>query len=134
MTDVIVDTSAWILSFRSSASNEFISQLTELIDHDRVLMPGIIEAELLRGTRSEKEFRRMQDILSDIRHLKVNDEFWGRVALFGNKVLHKGINIPLVDIYIALLAIENNAELLHYDKHFDLIAAISDLKILKMAG
>jgi len=37
-----------------------------------------------------------------------------------------------VDTYIALLAIENSASLLHRDQHFDLIAQKTDLEILKV--
>jgi predicted nucleic acid-binding protein len=43
----------------------------------------------------------------------------------------RGIAVPLTDTYIALLCIENQASILHRDKHYDMIAQKTKLKILR---
>ncbi|KPJ62020.1 MAG: hypothetical protein AMJ42_00370 [Deltaproteobacteria bacterium DG_8] len=53
------------------------------------------------------------------------------MAHFLYDLFKKGIVVPLTDSYIALLAIENNVPIIHRDKHFDLIARKTSLKILK---
>jgi len=131
MDKVIIDTSAWIESFRSKANQRFRLLLKDLILQNRVLLPGIIKAELLRGVKTKKEFHRLADMLKGLTYLPVQDSFWDEISDFSFQLFRKGISVPLTDTYIALLCIENKASLLHRDKHFDLIAEKTALKVLK---
>jgi len=131
MDKIIIDTSAWIDSFRPKADQSFSLLVKDLILKDRVLMPGIIKSELLRGTRTKKEFNRLSDLLKGITYLPVPEEFWDHLSEFSFQLFRKGISAPLTDTYIALLCIENKAPLLHHDKHFELIAQKAPLKIFK---
>ena len=131
MDKVIIDTSAWIDSFRPKADQKFSLLVKDLILNNRILMPGIIKTELLRGTKSKKEFNRLSDLLKGTTYLPVAEEFWEHLSEFSFQLFRKGVSVPLTDTYISLLCIENNAPLLHRDKHFDLIANKSPLKIFK---
>jgi len=129
MDKVIVDTSAWIESFRPQCDTAFVHLVKDLIIKERVLLPGIIKAELLRGTRNKKEYNRLNDLLKGVTYLPVPEEFWGKLAAFSFDLLRNGIVVPLTDTYIALLCVEHNTSLLHRDKHFDLIARKSPLRL-----
>jgi predicted nucleic acid-binding protein len=94
-------------------------------------MPGIIKTELLRGTRTKREFNQLSNLLKGINYLPVAEEFWENLSEFSFQLFRKGISAPLTDTYIALLCIENKVSLLHHDKHFELIAQNTPLKILK---
>ena len=131
MDKVIIDTSAWIESFRAKVNQRFRLLIKDLILQNRVLLPGIIKAELLRGAKTKKEFNRLADMLKGLTYLPVPDTFWDELAQFSFKLFRKGITVPLTDTYIALLCIENKASILHRDKHFDLIAEKAALKVLK---
>ena len=131
MDKVIIDTSAWIDAFRPKADPDFSLLVKDLIIKNRVLMPGIIKTELLRGTRTKREFNRLSDLLKGIAYLPVAEAFWERLSSFSFQLFRKGISAPLTDSYIALLCIENKASLLHHDKHFELIAQKAPLKIFK---
>jgi predicted nucleic acid-binding protein len=131
MDKVIIDTSAWIESFRSKANQRFRLLVKDLILQNRVLLTGIIKAELLRGAKTKKEFNRLADMLKGLTYLPVPDTFWDELAQFSFKLFRKGVSVPLTDTYIALLCIENKASILHRDKHFDLIAEKTALKVLK---
>ena len=96
----------------------------------RILIPGIIKTELLRGTKNKKEYNQLNDLLKGLEYLPVSDDFWEKLSLFSFRLFRKGVTVPLTDTYIALLGIENNASILHRDKHFDLIAEKVPLKIL----
>jgi predicted nucleic acid-binding protein len=134
MTDVIVDTSAWIASFRSTAQPVLLKTMKELIGGGCILVPGIIQAELLRGAKNAKEVQSLHSVLSSQKYLRVEESFWQRLGYFANQLFLQGINVPLPDAYIALLAMENDVELLHYDRHFDLIAGKTKLKVFKLPG
>lgn len=130
MDKVIVDTSAWIESFRPQSEKVFINFVKDLILKGRILVPGIIKTELLRGTKNKKEYNQLNDLLKGLEYLPVSDDFWGKLSRFSFRLFRKGVTVPLTDTYIALLGIENNASILHRDKHFDLIAEKVPLKIL----
>jgi predicted nucleic acid-binding protein len=131
MDRVIIDTSAWIESFRPKANQRFRLLVKDLILQNCVLMPGIIKAELLRGAKTKKEFNRLAELLKGLTYLPAAEEFWDNVAEFSFQLFRKGITVPLTDTYIALLCIEKNASILHHDKHFDLISEKTPLKVLK---
>jgi predicted nucleic acid-binding protein len=122
MDKVIIDTSAWIESFRPQSEKAFCNLVKGLILNGRVLIPGIIKTELLRGTKNKKEYNRLNELLKGLEYLPVPDEFWEKLSQFSFSLFRKGITVPLTDAYIALLCIENHTLLLHRDKHFDLIA------------
>ena len=130
MDKVIIDTSAWIESFRPQCEKVFIDLVKDLILKGRVLVPGIIQTELLRGTKNKKEYDQLNDLLKGLEYLPVSDDFWAKLSRFSFRLFRKGATVPLTDTYIALLGIENNASILHRDKHFDLIAEKVPLKIL----
>jgi len=132
MDNVIVDTSAWIESFRPKGETKLKEAVKQLISEGRILLPGLIKTELLRGTKSKKEFQMLSDLLDSLIYIPVEDGFWGLLAKFSFDLLREGIIVPLTDTYIALLAIEKNAPLLHRDTHFDLIAQKTGLKILEV--
>ena len=130
MAKVIVDTSAWIESFRPQSEFAIADFVKDLILKDRILVPGIIKTELLRGTKNKKEFERLDDLLKGLEYLPVFDDFWEKLSRFSFSLFRKGVTVPLTDTYIALLCIENNVPILHCDKHFDLIAKKASLKIM----
>ena len=130
MNKVIVDTSAWIESFRPQSDKAIHHLVKDLIIKDRILVPGIIKTELLRGTKNKKEFERLNDLLKGLEYLPVADDFWAKLSRFSYDLFREGLSVPLPDTYIALLCIANNVSILHRDKHFDLIAEITSLEIL----
>ena len=131
MDKAIIDTSAWIISFRPQYDKVLSDFVKDLIIKGRVLLPGIIKAELLRGTKSKREYDQLSDLLKGLTYLPVPEEFWERLSQFSYTLFRKGVVVPFTDTYIALLCIENNAPILHFDKHFDLIAQKSPLKIVQ---
>jgi len=129
MDKVIVDTSAWIESFRPAGENELKETVRQLISEGKILLPGIIETEILRGTKSKKEYQMLDEVLGGLTYLPVEDSFWGRLAKFSFDLFRAGVTVPLTDTYVAFLGIENDVPILHRDTHFDLIAQNTGLKI-----
>ncbi len=130
MDKVIIDTSVWIESLRPQGDAELGHMVRDLILNGRVLLPGIIKVELLRGAKNKKEYKMLDELLKGLTYLTVQDSFWDKLAEFSFNLFRKGVSVPLTDTYIAQVCIENKAPLLHRDKHFDLIATHSDLELL----
>ena len=134
MTDVLVDSSAWLEFFKPAGKLLFKDVISGLIREQTIVIPRIIKVEILRGSRSQQEYEMLDIVLNGVRDLSVSEVFWTRLSLFNYDLSRKGVNVPLTDAYIALLAIENGVELLHYDRHFDLIAGKTKLKVFKLPG
>lgn len=130
MDRVIIDTSAWIESFRPNGNKAIQETVRRLLREAVILMPGIIRAELLRGTKSQREFKELSDLLGGLEYLPVDDSFWKKVAQFSFDLFRAGVTVPLTDTYIALLTREAKAKILHHDKHFELISKKFLLPIL----
>lgn len=122
MGKVIIDTSAWIESFRPGCQKSFQRLVKDLIIQNLILLPGIIKTELLRGIKNKKDYNQLNQMLKGLTYLAVDEDFWERLSNFSFQLFRKGITVPLTDTYIAFLCIENQASLLHRDKHFDMIA------------
>ena len=134
MIEVLIDSSAWLEFFKPSGKPLFKQIIAGLIKEQVIVIPGIIKVEILRGSRSHQEYQMLDNTLGGVRYLSVSEVFWSRLSLFNYDLLRKGVNVPLPDAYIALLAIENDVELLHYDRHYDLIAGKTKLKVFKLKG
>ena len=132
MTRVIVDTSAWIESFHPKGDIKLRERVKHLITEGGILLPGIIKAEILRGAKGKKEYESLDELLDGLTYLPVEEDFWSRLARFSFDLFRKGIVVPLVDTYVSLLTIENDALLLHRDQHFDLVAQKTNLNVLKV--
>ena len=52
----LVDTSAWILSFKTTGQEGLKTLLKEAIERDRVVTIPVIVLELLQGCKTQKEF------------------------------------------------------------------------------
>jgi len=134
MTEVLVDSSAWLEFFKPAGKPLFKDVISGLIREQTIVIPGIIKVEILRGSRSHQEYEMLDIVLNGVRYLSVSEVFWTRLSLFNYDLSRKGVNVPLTDAYIALLAIEKDVELLHYDRHYDLIAGKTKLKVFKLSG
>lgn len=130
MDRVIIDTSAWIESLRPKGSRAIRETVRRLLKDAVILMPGIIKAELLRGTKGQKGFKELSGLLDGLEYLPVDDSFWEKLARFSFDLFRAGITVPLTDTYIALITIQEKAKIFHNDKHFNLISKHRPLSVL----
>lgn len=82
MIKIIIDTSGWVASFRRAGDHQLKSLVKRLIIQGKVLLPGIIRAEILRGAKNAKEYEKLSDILKSLTFLAVEDGFWERSPTF----------------------------------------------------
>lgn len=119
----ILDSSVWIELERKSAS--VCAKVIPLIQKNEVCLVDVIVAEVLRGTKTNKDFQTLEKALRSFRWLTTD---WQKVAHLAFEVAQEGHNPPLVDLYIAQCAIENKKILVTQDRHFAHIAHVTPLK------
>ncbi len=130
---VLVDTSAWIASFRSEADPAAEEFLKQKIAANQAATARVVILELLQGCKTEKERDRHRLELESLEVLDLNEAAWERAYSLAFDLRRKGLTIPTVDVIVIALAIENDCLLLHFDQHFELTAKhVRGLKTIAM--
>ena len=126
---ILVDTNI-IVDFWKNPSKK----LERIFTTENIFICGIVKAELLHGARSEKDFRKILDALSEFPFLDIGDDFW---ELLGNTlfILRKnGLTIPFQDAALISLALKHNAMIWSNDKHFMYVKPVfSELRLWEMS-
>ena len=120
---VIADTSVWIPFFNRPDSPEKAA-LDLLIDADEVALVGVVLAELLQGCRTPSERDALSDALLALPYYEVAQSTWLRTGDLSANLLRKGVTLPLSDLIIAALAIEQDCRIYSLDTHFKKIPGL----------
>jgi tRNA(fMet)-specific endonuclease VapC len=126
---VLVDTSAWVDFFRGRQPVADVVDV--LLGEERVVIHGVIRAELLQGTRSDRDFETLRGLLDALPALDEPSDLWVAVGRLGARARRAGVNgVGIPDLVIALVAEHNGVPLLTLDAHFQALAGNSELRLL----
>ena len=125
---VLVDSSAWI-RYLIGHKNGVWDSISGLLQDHRAATNEVIRLEVLTGARDETQYAELADQFEGIHFLPVSGAVWKRAERLRFDLRRKGSLIPLTDVVIASCAIVYDCELLHIDRHFDLIARHTSLEI-----
>jgi len=131
---VLVDTSAWVEGFRSPSSP--VSNLVdELLSQDLAAICGVVQAELLQGTRTLSEFSELNDLLKALPFLTPGNALWSRIGEVGFRLRRKGFSgVGIPDLIIAATARDNAVRLLTLDTHFQQLSQVWPLRLIESFG
>jgi hypothetical protein len=124
---VIVDTSVLIDFLKGE--NPVSNTVTRLLEKKRIVITGIIIAELLQGIKNPKEEHIISELLTGIAILEADTAMWIQAGKLSASLRRKGVSLPLTDIAVAALAIENNLSVFTLDKHFEQIPGVRIYKV-----
>ncbi len=131
MTDkYMIDSSAWIQYFRHD-DYERQPTVKKLLEKDLVCINGVIQCELLKGARSEKNYRALMNGFNALHYLDIDRRLWDCVSEAAFELRRKGVTVPMTDLIIAIQCVENHLVLLENDKHFKLIREHFDLTLFE---
>lgn len=131
MTDslFLIDTSIWIWALRPSGVAAIRNRLDEVLAEGKGATTPLILLELLSGAREEKDYTELSEDLSALHQFPVSSSVWIRSYRLGFDLRRQGVTVPATDALIASVAQEHRLTLLHADRHFDLIAEKTDLRV-----
>lgn len=118
MTEVIIDTSAWIDFFRNK-TGAVGDAVTALIEQDRAVITGPVLAELLQGLKNRQESEALDELLDILQFAEIDRTDWEKTGALLRKLRQKGITVPLTDALIAVVAKRNRYGVLTLDRHFE---------------
>lgn len=122
MSDILVDTSAWVAFFRGDAAA--IRRVDPLLAEGRVAITGPVFAEVLSGARRAADFDLLNRLLRGLDRLAEPEALWDRVAEHRFALARRGYQASLVDLTIALAALDSGHTLLTRDSDFRRIQAV----------
>jgi len=128
---ILVDTSAWIVIFRSGGEPEAREFVKQKVAADQAATSPLIILELIQGCKTVKERDQLRLQLESLQIFDLENTTWERAYSLGFHLRRKGLTVPTTDILIIALALENDCLLLHFDRHFSLAAQhLKDLRIM----
>ena len=74
--------------------------------------------EVLQGIKSEGEKNKILSILATLPYFEMTKKLWQSAAELSLSLKKNGINLPLSDIFIAAIAVENDLSIYTLDNHF----------------
>lgn len=129
---IVLDTSV-LVDFLRGVENPTSAALAGLAEQEATLaIPVVCCQELLQGARDEAEWQTLYDYLSTQELLAASDPLTSHVAAarIYYDCRRQGLTLRgSVDCFVAQLALENDATLLHNDEDFARISRVRPLKL-----
>jgi predicted nucleic acid-binding protein len=127
---VIVDTSAWIEYFRDGVPS-VVQKVDKCLYHDLVGIGDLIYCEVVQGIKSKHERDQVSSLLLSLPRYELLGFNIAEKAAENYRLLRsKGITIrKTIDVIIATYCAENDFQLIHYDRDFDLSSSVIGFKV-----
>src|SRR5512139_4098420 len=99
-----------------------------LLMENAVWTCGVVRFEVLQGIKSEGEKNKILSIMASLPYVEMTKNIWQSAAEISILLKKNGVILPLSDIFIAAVAIENDLSIYTLDHHF---TQIPNLKLYK---
>jgi predicted nucleic acid-binding protein len=130
----LADTSAWIARKRSEPA---LQDFAQRLDDARIVTCDMVKLELLREARDSVELAARRDELDALRIASIGPRVWHRALDVLEQLASRGPlhhrQVPLPDLLIAAAAERAELPVLHYDRHFELIASVTGQPVRAIA-
>ncbi len=116
MSDVLADTSAWVAFLRGDAAA--VRRIDPLLAEGRLAISGAVYAEVLSGTTLRGDFDLLSGLLHGLAWLREPGDLWERIAEWRFALARRGFQAAILDLIIAVCALEARHTLLTRDRDF----------------
>ena len=108
---------------------EIDSRLGLLAGHGRVVTCAIIDLEIGFSARSGHHYREIMDNRQAMSYVPTSQSTLDLALLLQRRLADTGHHrVAIPDLIISACAIENDLTVLHYDRDFDVIGSVSELR------
>ena len=125
---VLVDSSIWIEASRRQGSLSAKVGLEALLEEYEAATTSPVLLEVLGGARKEV-WKRMRGYFDVVPHVPVDAKDWAYAIDFAWQLKDKGHTPPWNDVLIASVALRRNLRVYAEDKHFQMMADVSGLRL-----
>jgi predicted nucleic acid-binding protein len=130
----LADTSAWTGRRRDA---RLAAAFNDLLGSGRIATCDMVKAELLRERRTAEEVAATRERLERLRNVAIGERVWRRALDVLELLAELGPlhhrQVPIHDLVIAAAAERAELPVLHYDRHFELIAEVTGQPVRSLA-
>jgi predicted nucleic acid-binding protein len=126
---ILIDTSAWINFFRDKTP-PFSQKVDEFLSRNDIYVPKIVVAELIQGSKSEREVMAVKEFLEAFHIVDQKEDTWIKAGELSYRLKRKGKKVNLADCYIAVIAEEYGCQIFTLDEHFRDIKTAIEIKLV----
>ncbi len=119
---ILADTTIWIEFFRGRPI--IADHLEMLLMENAVWTCGVVMFEILQGIKSEGEKNKILGALASLPYVEMMKKLWQNAAEFSKSLKKNGTNLPLSDIFISAIAVENDFAVYTLDNHFEQVPGV----------
>lgn len=129
---VLIDTSVWIECFRDKPTSTNLSKrVDEILSKQDVYVPKIVIAELIQGSKSDREISIIEEFLDAFNIIDQREDTWIRAGKLSFNLRKKGKAINLTDCYISAIGQEYNCQIFSLDEHFKDIQKALNVQLIR---
>ncbi len=125
---LVFDTSAW----NRRTDPAVLPRWAATRDADLLVVCPVVALELLASARDEEAFGELDRALRALAQAPVTSST-GEAALRASRELRGERRLPAADYLIAAAAAERGADVLHYDRHFDVLCGVLGIESIWIA-
>ncbi len=121
-----------IIDYWKPSSKEVYETLDKVFDSNDIIIPGIVRAELLHGSRSEKNQREIHESMAEFDTLNLEGDDWEALGDQLYMYRKQGVTVPISDAIIACIAMTYGIPIWSRDGHFEMMKnVIPELQIVQ---
>ena len=114
---ILIDTSVWIKYFRDKPAG-LSKKVDGILSRHEVYVPKIVIAELIQGSKSEREISVIEDFVDAFNIIDQREDTWIKTGKLSYSLKKKGETVNLTDCYITVIAHEYDCSIFSFDEHF----------------
>ena len=128
---IIVDTSAWIEYFRDGEAVT-AEKVDRCLDQDLVGIGDLVYCEVMQGIRSPRQRREVASLLQSLPKFEMVGFHIAEKSAQNYRLLRsRGVTVrKTIDVLIGTFCAENDLQIVHHDRDFDLMAPHIGLDVL----
>lgn len=126
---ILVDTSVWIEYFKDRSAG-LSEKVDEILSKHEVYVPKVVIAELIQGSKSEREITVIEDFSEAFNLIDQKEDTWMKAGRLSLSLKKKGKSVNLTDCYIAVIAKEYECQIFSLDEHFKDIQKILNIDLV----
>jgi predicted nucleic acid-binding protein len=126
---ILIDTSVWIDYFKNKSAG-ISKKVDEILSKHEVYVPKVVIAELIQGSKSEREISVIEDFVDAFNIIDQKEDTWIKAGKLSFTLKRKGKNVNLTDCYIAMMAKDYGCHILSLDEHFKDIQKSIDIDLI----